>query len=140
MRLEEILAEVKLREPDSAIGLVVLMQSEHAVRVAAAYDMMPAPRIHIPEGSRLAVAIRDDLIDGLDAVTILDIAWECAFVDMRELARRSGVHQTETAARVFYELRTNFMVYPDGTLHGRAREYLQSLTNPPKRAEPEASE
>ena len=139
MKLQELLAEVKLREPDSSIGLVVLMQNQYALRVAAAFDLMPAPDFFIPDGSRLAQAIERDLIGGLDAVTILEIAWECARVDIKDLARRSGIHMTETAAQVLYELRTNFMVYPDGTLHSKAREYLAALTNPTKEAKAEAS-
>jgi len=141
VKISEILAKVKASEDASAIGLVVLTTSERALRVAAAFDMMPAPIIHITSDSRMGQIIEHDLIEETDVVTILDALWECTHVEFGDLAMRAGLHMRETAKAVLYELRTNFMIYPDGTLHSKAREYLVGLTTPRKKdAEPEAVE
>ncbi len=139
MKLSEILKPIKAQESETSIGMVALLHNDRAQRMAAAFCLMSAPVVEIRPTDRMAEIIASDLIEDLDAATILEALWESTQVDFSELCRRSGILQPEHGRRLFLELTANFVIYPDGTLHGRAMEYLQSLTNH-KEVNPEAME
>lgn len=94
--------------------LVLVSGDEVALRIAAAWGTPGAVRVR-------EVIADDDASEPLDA---LDWLWKRTSVDVRAIARATGVSEAQVRRRLPL-LRINQIVYPDGTVHGLVRRLLQ---------------
>lgn len=130
MKLSVLMNLVRAEKSQVAWGVVALLDNAPAQRIAAAWALMPRPLVEAREGSKLAKLLDCDvieLLDEKDAADVLDALWGSTYVDFGDLSNRTGIDR-ELVVALFYQLSSNRVVYPDGTIHERAAAYLDQLT------------